>query len=359
MRVSFTAYPAMSVANGWTRQRVVIVLGVLMPVACAVQTMGTGESEIVGPSEGVGGDVAGMTASGGTSGASTGAGGTTGGTDGTGGTTSTGGATSTGGTTSTGGATSTGGTGGTTSTGGASGASTTGGTTMGGRGGTATGAAGRSSSAGMTSQGGRTASGGTSAGGRASGAGGMNGGGTEADGCAKLSVPLNGSMDKAHFVISLRSAANLGAAGTTISMRIYVEAGIGGVIFPYAQDDSFNFLGPAMRPALADQDGWVTLNWNIAAEPNGTPALMKSSVSRIGIEIKAAPSAMWSNPTVVYVDSISVDSADLSFPFNTTGTVSTSTTQTADQTGQVLWLNSGDEDTTASGSRLSWVATCP
>jgi hypothetical protein len=59
------------------------------------------------------------------------------------------------------------------------------------------------------------------------------------------------------------------------------------------------------------------------------------------------------------VDSISVDSADLSFPFNTTSTVSTSTTQTADPTGQALWLNSGDEDTTASGTRLSWVATCP
>jgi len=204
--------------------------------------------------------------------------------------------------------------------------------------------------------GGAAGKGGTSGSGGLAGSGGTN---TTAEGCARLSVPLNGASDKAHFTISLTNVADLSDSGTTISMRIYVQAGSGGTIFPYAQDPDFNFLGQDDRPLLADQDGWVTLRWNIAAEPNVTPAIDKSNVRRIGIEINAAPSMNWSNPTVVFVDSISVNSPALSFPFNTSGTVSTSTNQTSDPSSQVLWLNSDSSDTTASGTALSWVDTCP
>jgi hypothetical protein len=184
------------------------------------------------------------------------------------------------------------------------------------------------------------------------------GGVTEMDGCARLSVPLDGSSDKAHFTISLTSAADLSAAGTAITMNVYVQSGSGGVIFAYAQDSDYNFLGPATRPLLADQDGWVTLRWNVAAEPN-VNSIDKSDVSRIGIEINAAPSSSWSDPTIVFVNSISINTPSLSFPFNTTGTVSTSTSQTSDPNSQVLWINADSSDTTASGTALSWVATCP
>ena len=182
--------------------------------------------------------------------------------------------------------------------------------------------------------------------------------GTAATGCAKLSVPLNAATDKAHFVISLRSAADLSAAGTTISLRAHVEDGMGGVILAYVQDSSFNFLGPATKPLLADQTGWVTLDWNVGAEPAAQTGIMKKSITRIGIEIKAAPSTTWSNPTVVYIDSLSVDTPALSFPFGTTGTVS-ATASSSDVTGQVLWQNSGSSDTTAAGTKLSWVSSCP
>jgi len=234
--------------------------------------------------------------------------------------------------------------------------------------GAATGGAGQGNTSGSSGTGGSSGAtagrgnGGAAGKGGASGSGGLAGSGgtsTTADGCARLSVPLNGANDKAHFTISLTNVADLSDAGTTLSMRIYVQAGTGGTIFPYAQDPDFNFLGQDDRPLLADQDGWVTLRWNIAAEPNVTPAIDKSSVRRIGIEINAAPSMSWSAPTVVFVDSISVNSPALSFPFNTSGTVSTATNQTSDPNSQVLWLNSDSSDTTASGTALSWVDTCP
>ena len=40
------------------------------------------------------------------------------------------------------------------------------------------------------------------------------------------------------------------------------------------------------------------------------------------------------------------------------GTVS-ATAQSSDVAGQVLWQNSGSSDTTATGAKASWVATCP
>jgi hypothetical protein len=326
--------------DGWNRQQLSVASYLLATAACATQIDAPIETAEVYGAGGVGGTAA---ATGGTLGATTGVGGTVG-------DTSVGG-TSVGGTGV--GGTSVGGTGvGGTSVGGTGGDTSVGGMSVGG---TSVGGGGKGATAGRSSRGGDTA-GMTGMG--AAGRAGVGAGDGSGMGCAKLSVPMNGASDKAHFVVSLRSAADLSAAGTTISLRAYVEAGMGGVILAYAQDSSFNFLGPATKPLLAEQDGWVTLAWDIGAEPAAQTGIMKRSISRIGVEIKAAPSATWSNPTVVYVDSISVDTPALSFPFATTGTVS-ATAQSSDVAGQVLWLNSGTSDTTATGAKLSWVATCP
>jgi hypothetical protein len=325
--------------TGRKRQQLSVVSYVLATAACATQIELPLENDDVYVSGGVGGST-GSNATGGTLGTMTGAGGTSvGGTGGDG--------TSVGGT----GVGATGGDG--TSVGG-----TDGGATAGAGGVTAMAGRGTSTAGGRMGRGGASA-GMTATGGRTTGRAGTSGMDAESGmGCAKLSVPLNGASDKAHFVVSLRTAADLSEAGTTISLRVHVQAGIGGVILAYAQDSSFNFLGPATKPLLAEQDGWVTLDWDIGAEPAAQTGIMKRSISRIGIEIKAAPSATWSNPTVVYVDSISVNSPVLSFPFGTTSTVS-ATAQSSDVAGQVLWLNSGTMDTTATGTTLSWVATCP
>ncbi len=202
-----------------------------------------------------------------------------------------------------------------------------------------------------TTQGGMSgASAGAGSGGAAAGAAGSN---PTASGCVKLSVPLDDVNDKAHFVISLASTADL--SGATLSMRFYVQAGQGGTIFNYVQDSgTYHFLGPAKREQLNTINGWSTASWDVGAEPDSAgTGIVKTSIKSIGIEINAQPSSPWSNPTIVYVDSLNVDSPALSFTFDASSSVS------ASNTAGVLWLNTGASDTTATGATLTWQATCP
>ena len=185
----------------------------------------------------------------------------------------------------------------------------------------------------------------------AAGAGGLM---QTATGCAKLYVPLADAADKAHFVISLASTADLSSA--TISMHFYVQAGQGGTIFNYVQDSgTYHFLGvpEAKRQALSSASGWSTISWNVGTEPDPGTGIVKTSIKSLGIEINALPSSTWSNPTVVYVDSVTVTTPTLSFTFDGASSVSTSNTAGA------LWLNSGSSDTTATGAAVTWQSTCP
>jgi hypothetical protein len=237
------------------------------------------------------------------------------------------------------------------------------------------GTAGSGETAGSGTAGGGTAGGGAAGGGTGGGGAGGNGGGggnggaagagtggtSSATGCAKLSVPLDGQNDRAHFVISLPSAVDLSATTATISLRLYVQAGVGGTVFNYVQDSQHRFFGVsmAMRRALSSISGWQTLTFNVGAVTDtASPAIVKSDIRRVGIEINAAPSTAWSNPTVVYVDSITVLQPALAFTFDTASTV-TGTPSGSDVPGQVMWRHNGTSDTTATGVTLSWQATCP
>jgi hypothetical protein len=222
----------------------------------------------------------------------------------------------------------------------------------GGAGGAVSGAGGTPAGAGGTPAG----AGGTTAGAGTAGAGGAT---PTANGCAKLSVPLGSTADKAHFLVSLASTADL--SGATIGMRLYVKAGSGGTIFNYVQDSaSYHFLGvaTAQRKTLSSFSGWTNVTWNVGAEDPGSTNIVKTSIKNIGIEISAQPSSPWTSPTVVYIDSITVTSPALSFTFDGSSSVYP-TPSTTNVAGQALWLNSGSLDTTAVGATLSWQATCP
>jgi hypothetical protein len=201
--------------------------------------------------------------------------------------------------------------------------------------------------------------GGTGTGGTA-GTAGAAGAGATANGCAKLSVPLASATDKAHFVISLTSAADLSQA--IISMRVYVRAGSGGSIFNYVQDSgTYHFFGVplAERPVLSSISGWSTITWGVGAEPDsGATGIVKTSIKNIGIEVNAQPSSSWLNPTIIYIDSITITTPALSFTFDGSSSVYPTPTTVA-ATGQALWINSGTTDTTAVGVTLVWQATCP
>jgi hypothetical protein len=260
--------------------------------------------------------------------------------------------------------------GGDSSEGGTSGGGGTAGTTTGGTstGGTIAGTGGTIITAG---------SGGTLGGGGSGGSVAGAGGSPPAIGCAKLSVPIDDAMDRAHFVISFGTAIDMSNKTTSaISMRVYVQAGLAGTIFNYVQDSQYRFFGvtTANRPPLNGTPGWQTLTFNVGEQPDGgtagtggsSPAtnIAKTDVRRVGIEINAAPgTAGWSNPTVVYLDSITVTTiptaAAQNFTFDTTATVNAGTNVTTDQGNNQLWLNAGTNDTKATGVTLTWQATCP
>jgi hypothetical protein len=254
-----------------------------------------------------------------------------------------------------------GGSGGTTG-GGGSGNATNGGTSgdggtagQGGSGGAGTGGTGGAGAGGAGTGGGGTGGGGT-------GGGGAGGGGT-ATGCGRLTVPLNESTDRARFAITLSSATDMSMSGATLSVRLYVQSGGGGSIAPFVQDTpNFRFLrGATVNTALSGTGTWKTINWNVAAEPLGSSTTTRSAIIRIGVEIAAAPETSgWGNPTVVFLDSISVSTGSLSFPFDSSGTVYTTPTASG-PVGQ-LWLNSHNQDTlpeTLTGSAVAWASTCP
>jgi len=220
-------------------------------------------------------------------------------------------------------------------------------------------AAGSSGSGGASGKSGSSGTGGTGGTGGGASNGGAGGANQTASGCAKLSVPLDDAGDKAHFVISLTAPADL--SGATISMRFYVQAGAGGTIFNYVQDDgTFQFLGvpPAQRHLLGSGSAWETLSWNVGTEPDSAgTGIVKTNIKNIGIELDAQPSSAWSNPTIVYIDSVTVTSPALSFTFDAAASVYP--TPTTNASGEELWLNTHPADTTATGSALSWQATCP
>jgi hypothetical protein len=223
---------------------------------------------------------------------------------------------------------------------------------MGGGAGTA-GTGGSGGKAGSSGAGGAT--GGAGSGGTAGG-GGSGGSVTVANGCARLSVPLDDTEDRAHFVISLTSNANFSAA--VITMRVYAAAASGGSIRNYVQDGTtFRFLGNSTRPAFTA--GWQTITWDVGLQDPGTSMIDKASIKRIGIEVNAAPSTAWaSGATVLFVDSVTVATPTHSFTFDAASSLTT-TAATTDPSTAILWLNSGTSDTTATGVTLSWVATCP
>jgi len=231
-------------------------------------------------------------------------------------------------------------------------------------GGSSGGTAGASTAGGGS--GGSGGSGATVGAGGSAGSGGTAGAGGSppASGCAKLSVPLDDAGDRAHFVISLASAIDLSSATTgIISMRLYVQAGAAGTIFNYVQDGAPNYhyfgVTTASRPLLKSVSGWQTLTFNVGAQAAGSTGIVKTDIRRIGIEINAAPDTTgWSNPTIVYIDSVTVMTPALSFPLDMTATV-ISTPTGSDPSNQAMWLHNGSSDTTATNPTLTWQATCP
>lgn len=253
--------------------------------------------------------------------------------------------------------------------GGSAGVGGTGGDGGGGAGGSGGDAAG-SGGAGSGGKGGAGAGGtggaGAGSGGAGAGAGGSGGAGTggagtggtggmgeTCTGCARLSVPLATSDDRAHFTLLLPSVTDLSAA--TITFRIAKLAGTGGTFKGYIQEGSPDYsIQDGVSTPIADIDtSMQEIAWSIAGAGN---AADKTMIRRIGIEIAGTGGSTFTNPTVLYLDSIVVTGSSLnpaSFTFDTSGTVYT--TPTGEGPPSQLYLNNYSADTNVTGAALSWL----
>jgi hypothetical protein len=217
-----------------------------------------------------------------------------------------------------------------------------------GSGGTASGGAG----SGGTPMGGAGA-GGAGAGGAGAGGAGAGGAGEVCTGCARLSVPLATNTDRAHFVIGLPAATDFSTA--TIAIRIARYAGTGGHFKAYIQEGSPNYLQQVSTETLIANIGTTmqTIMWDVATA--GTAA-DKTIISRVGLEVIGTGATAWTNPTVLYVDSVVITGTNLtmaSFTFDTSASVST--TPTSSGPNNVMWLNNFSSDTNVTGAALSWL----
>ena len=227
----------------------------------------------------------------------------------------------------------------------------------GGSGGSAAGQGGKGGtvSAGGTSGGGKggtAGNGGTTAGsgGQIGGSAGSAGGGSETcSGCARLSVPLTLSTERQHYVIDLPGATDFSAG--SITYRVRVIAGSGGEIRAYAQhggtpDYDLTYGGLRKLDAIAS---WTTVTWDLGA---AVTTFDKTRIARIGIEVTGANSSSFTNPTILYLDSISVSGPSVGpYAFDTAAALSSSTTRPAPG---IFWL-SAEPDEALPGSTLSWL----
>lgn len=193
----------------------------------------------------------------------------------------------------------------------------------------------------------------SSSGGAVSGVSGESAGGTgplaKCPGCARLSVPLSDPSDKANFVIALPNVVDLTRA--RLHFRVYREAGSGGYVKGYVQHSgSPDFLQLFQADALpiSGVSGWTEFSWDVGAQ---STTFDKRIVGRIGIQITAAGSSAWTNPTVIYLDSINVTGAAAG-PWNFEARSSVSSDSTYTGPTNALWRNSGDYS--VSGSSVSW-----
>jgi hypothetical protein len=178
---------------------------------------------------------------------------------------------------------------------------------------------------------------------------GSAGSGETCPGCARLSVPLATMTDRSHFVLYVPADVDVSAA--TLVMRVMVHSGTGGQIQLYAQHGGtpdFNLIYNGGRN-LDTLGSWTDITWDLGAS---TPTFDHTTIRRFGIEVLGGTSTSFTDPTVVYVDSITITGASPAVPvfdFADASTVSSG----ASPTDYVLWL--ALDDPLVPYSTLSWL----
>ncbi|WP_437624858.1 hypothetical protein [Sorangium sp. So ce1151] len=130
--------------------------------------------------------------------------------------------------------------------------------------------------------------------------------GEQCSGCARLSVPLTGRGQATQFFIGFDQAIDL--TGATVTFRVKAHAGASGGLQPYVQNGDelfYAYIGYTWNP-VADLGEWTELTIDVDAAAAASAGFNRTLVEMIGLQVTAGDTGPWTNPTVIYVDSITV-----------------------------------------------------
>lgn len=124
-------------------------------------------------------------------------------------------------------------------------------------------------------------------------------------GLAVLSVPLDQyTVDDPGTRFADTYSPLVDLEGTTMTVRVYAPGATGGNLLVYLSDsNSTAGSGAGSVPLTTLNNKWVDITFPIASTPATTPPFNAKAVKQVNIELHAG-TGPWTNPTVVYVDSV-------------------------------------------------------
>ncbi len=160
----------------------------------------------------------------------------------------------------------------------------------------------------------------------------------EAHGLAVFTVPLSTVSTYQRYADKPLNPWNL--AGKTIIVRMYAPGATGGQVYVYLSDEASD-VGPGTTLPLSQlADGWTDI---VLADIVDAAPFSAEQVKQVTIEVgTGATVASWTNPTVVYLDSVRSSDVTIDDTFDTSiGNIVTSTQMIATIAGStVTWQNS-------------------
>ena len=150
-----------------------------------------------------------------------------------------------------------------------------------------------------------------------------------------FTVPLTKSGQDQRYADTFSPAPNL--SSTTMTLRLYAPGATAGALVIYLSDANFTAGTGATVPFSDINQGWKDVSFNVGGVAgNFNPA----QINQVTIEVTSGNTGPWTNPTIVYVDSIlsSNLAVDDAFDSSMTGIVKSSTLVVAGST--VAWHDS-------------------
>ncbi|WP_437898488.1 hypothetical protein [Sorangium sp. So ce124] len=129
-------------------------------------------------------------------------------------------------------------------------------------------------------------------------------------GCARLAVPLTMASTGTLFQFDFPQLVDL--TGATVTFRVKAHAATGGGLQVFVQNgDDQTWAGvPWAWTSFSDLKEWTDLTIDVdasdAADATAGGKFDSTKVRRIGVKVDAGAEGPWANPTIVYIDSITV-----------------------------------------------------